>query len=93
MSVNIKVTGGLDIEWGQIDTKATGGLRGIGSRVNEEDRRIEEEEEEEEREKDGTVERAGNKSVCKEWKYSSSRAGEKKNLGAFSTPHSTKKPD
>jgi len=27
MSVNIKVTGGLNIEWGQIDPKATGGLR------------------------------------------------------------------
>jgi len=26
MSVNIKVTGGLKIEWGQIDHKATGGL-------------------------------------------------------------------
>jgi len=26
MSVNIKVTGGLDIESGQIDPKATGGL-------------------------------------------------------------------
>jgi len=26
MSVNIKVTGGLNIEWGQIDPKATGGL-------------------------------------------------------------------
>jgi len=28
MSVNIKVTGGLNIEWGQIDPKVTGGLRG-----------------------------------------------------------------
>jgi len=28
MSVNIKVTGGLNIEWGQIDPKATGGLKG-----------------------------------------------------------------
>jgi len=27
MSVNIKVTGGLNIEWGQIDPKATRGLR------------------------------------------------------------------
>jgi len=27
MSVNVKVTGGLNIEWGQIDPKATGGLR------------------------------------------------------------------
>jgi len=27
MSVNIKVTGGLHIEWGQIDPKATGGLK------------------------------------------------------------------
>jgi len=27
MSVNIKVTGGLNIEWGQIDPKVTGGLR------------------------------------------------------------------
>jgi len=26
MSVNIKVTGGLNIEWGQIDPKTTGGL-------------------------------------------------------------------
>jgi len=26
MSVNIKVTGGLNIEWGQIDPKVTGGL-------------------------------------------------------------------
>jgi len=26
MSVNMKVTGGLHIEWGQIDPKATGGL-------------------------------------------------------------------
>jgi len=25
MSVNIKVTGGLNIEWGQIDPKVTGG--------------------------------------------------------------------
>jgi len=29
MSVNIKVTGGLNIEWGQIDPKATGGLRAL----------------------------------------------------------------
>jgi len=29
MSVNIKGTGGLNIEWGQIDPKATGGLRYI----------------------------------------------------------------
>jgi len=28
MSVNIKVTGGLNIEWGQIDPKVTGGLTG-----------------------------------------------------------------
>jgi len=28
MSVNIKVTGGLNIEWGQIDPKVTGGLKG-----------------------------------------------------------------
>jgi len=28
MSVNIKVTGGLNIEWGQIDPKVTGGLIG-----------------------------------------------------------------
>jgi len=28
MSVNIMVTGGLNIEWGQIDPKATGGLSG-----------------------------------------------------------------
>jgi len=27
MSVSIKVTGGLNIEWGQIDPKATGGLK------------------------------------------------------------------
>jgi len=27
MSVNIKVTGELNIEWGQIDPKATGGLK------------------------------------------------------------------
>jgi len=27
MPVNIKVTGGLNIEWGQIDPKGTGGLR------------------------------------------------------------------
>jgi len=27
MSVNIKVTGGLNIDWGQIDPKVTGGLR------------------------------------------------------------------
>jgi len=27
MSVNIKVTGGLNIEWGQIDPKATQGLK------------------------------------------------------------------
>jgi len=27
MSVNIKVTGGLNIEWGQIDPPVTGGLR------------------------------------------------------------------
>jgi len=27
MLVNIKVTGGLNIEWGQIDPKVTGGLR------------------------------------------------------------------
>jgi len=27
MSVNIKVTGGLIIEWGQIDPKVTGGLK------------------------------------------------------------------
>jgi len=26
MSVNIKATGGFNIEWGQIDPKATGGL-------------------------------------------------------------------
>jgi len=26
MSVNIKVTGGLNIEWGQTDPQATGGL-------------------------------------------------------------------
>jgi len=26
MSVNIKVTGGLNIEWGQIDPKVTGDL-------------------------------------------------------------------
>jgi len=34
MVVNVKVTGGLNIEWGQIDPKATGGLKGarwIGS--------------------------------------------------------------
>jgi len=29
MSVNIKVTGGLNIEWGQIDPKVTGGLNVI----------------------------------------------------------------
>jgi len=29
MSVNIKVTGGLNIEWGQIDPKVKGGL-GLG---------------------------------------------------------------
>jgi len=28
MSVNIKVTGGLNIEWGQCDPKVTGGLTG-----------------------------------------------------------------
>jgi len=27
MSVNIKVTGGLNIEWGQCDPKVTGGLK------------------------------------------------------------------
>jgi len=27
MSVNIKVTGGLNIKWGQIDPKVTGGLK------------------------------------------------------------------
>jgi len=27
MSVNIKVAGGLNIEWGKIDPKVTGGLR------------------------------------------------------------------
>jgi len=27
MPVNIKVTGGLNIEWGQIDPKVTGGLK------------------------------------------------------------------
>jgi len=27
MSVTVKVTGGLNIEWGQIDPKTTGGLR------------------------------------------------------------------
>jgi len=27
MSLNVKVTGGLNIEWGQIDPKVTGGLR------------------------------------------------------------------
>jgi len=27
MSENIKVTGGLNIEWGQIDPKETGGLK------------------------------------------------------------------
>jgi len=27
MSVNIKVTGGLNIEWGQIDPTVTGGLK------------------------------------------------------------------
>jgi len=27
MSVNIKVTGGLNIEWSQIDPKVTGGLK------------------------------------------------------------------
>jgi len=31
MSVNIKVTGGLNIEWGQIDPKVTGGLRSIST--------------------------------------------------------------
>jgi len=29
MSVNIKVTGGLNIEWGQVDPKVTGGFREI----------------------------------------------------------------
>jgi len=29
MSVNIKVTGGLNIEWGQIDPKASGGLMSV----------------------------------------------------------------
>jgi len=29
MLVNIKVTGGLNIEWGQIDPKATGGLTAL----------------------------------------------------------------
>jgi len=27
MLVNVKVTGGLNIEWGQIDPKVTGGLK------------------------------------------------------------------
>jgi len=27
MFVNVKVTGGLNIEWGQIDPKVTGGLK------------------------------------------------------------------
>jgi len=32
MLVNIKITGGLNIEWGQIDPKVTGGLKGyLGS--------------------------------------------------------------
>jgi len=31
MSVNIKVTGGLNIEWGQIDPKVTGGLKKKGA--------------------------------------------------------------
>jgi len=37
MSVNIKVTGGLNIEWGQIDPKATGGLNKLkgGERASE----------------------------------------------------------
>jgi len=34
MSVNIKVTGGLNIEWGQIDPKATGGLKRYNNSSN-----------------------------------------------------------
>jgi len=34
MSVNIKVTGGLNIEWGQIDPTATGGLKSWKSHGN-----------------------------------------------------------
>jgi len=34
MLVNIKVTGGLNIEWGQIDPKVTGGLRGVSHVTN-----------------------------------------------------------
>jgi len=33
MSVNIKVTGGLNIEWGQIDPKATGGLKLVRNKM------------------------------------------------------------
>jgi len=33
MSVNIKVTGGLNIEWGQIDPKVTGGLRVLAKTI------------------------------------------------------------
>jgi len=29
MSVNIKLTGGFNIEWGQIDPQVTGGLNGL----------------------------------------------------------------
>jgi len=34
MSVNIKVTGGLNIEWGQIDPKATGGLKKLKKNIS-----------------------------------------------------------
>jgi len=34
MSENIKVTGGLNIEWGQIDPKATGGLKPHHASIN-----------------------------------------------------------
>jgi len=40
MSVNIKVTGGLNIEWGQIDPKATGGLRSTSSWTSKGDNSI-----------------------------------------------------
>jgi len=34
MSVNVKVTGGLNIEWGQIDPKVTGGLKPVQFKKN-----------------------------------------------------------
>jgi len=40
MSVNIKVTGGLNIEWGQIDPKVTGGLTLTGERSRRSNTRV-----------------------------------------------------